>query len=148
MCTMQVFTNPVTYVKWEDQGDEPPGRYRANISEYFQDGSCRIVYADTSDSVISKIVHLGLVNWILCSRRAKQFISLDCTPQSLKGKWKPSPKFYSSSEHSIKAYVDDMTLISDSLEACVSVLQQVDQRATDLDLSFKPSKCIFYLFVG
>ena len=30
----------------------------------------------------------------------------------------------------------------------MSVLQQVDQGATDLDLSFKPSKCGFYLFDG
>ena len=28
----------------------------------------------------------------------------------------------------------------------ISVLQQVDQKATDLDLFFKPSKCISYLF--
>ena len=59
---------------------------------------------------------------------------------------KPSPKIYSSSEHSVKAYADDVTLISDSLKAHVSVWQQVDQRPTDFVLSFKPSKCIFYLF--
>jgi len=36
-------------------------------------------------------------------------------------------------EHSIKAYADDATLISDSLEVHASVLQQVDQNAADLD---------------
>ena len=28
------------------------------------------------------------------------------------------------------------------------MLQQVDQRAFDLDLSFKPSKCVSFLFDG
>ena len=43
------------------------------------------------------------------------------TLQSHKDKWKPSPKFYSSSEHFVKAYADDVTLISDSLEVHVSL---------------------------
>ena len=53
---------------------------------------------------------------------------------------------YPSGEHSVKAYVDDATLISYSLEAHISVLQQVDQKARELDLLFKPSKCVYYLF--
>ena len=53
-------------------------------------------------------------------------------------------------EHAVKAYADDATLISDSLEVHVSVhvLQQIDQKAADLELSFKPSKCVSYLFDG
>ena len=81
-----------------------------------------------------------------CSRRAKRFVSLECTPKS--SKWKSSPKLYSSGEHSVKAYTDYATLISDSLEAHISVLQQVDQKARELDLSFKSSKCVSYLFDG
>ena len=136
------------YVKWVEQGNEPPGWYRARVSEYFQDGTCRIVYDDTPTSTVSEMVDLSSVDWIPCSRRAKRFVSLDCTPKSLKHKLKPSLKFYSSSEHCVKAYADDATLISDSLEAHVSVLQQVDQKAKDLDLSFKPAKCVSYLFDG
>jgi len=46
------------------------------------------------------------------------------------------------------AYAYDATLISDCLETHTKVLQLVDQQATDLDLSFKPSKCVSYLFDG
>jgi len=136
------------YVKWVEQGDEPPGWYRAKVFEYFQDGSCRIVYDDNSNFTVSEIVNLRSVDWIPCLGRAKRFVPLDCTPKSLKHKWKSSLKYYSSSEHSVKAYADDATLISDSLETHISVLQQVDQKAGDLDLSFKPSKCVSYLFDG
>ena len=67
---------------------------------------------------------------------------------TLKSKWKPSPKYYHSSEHSVKAYIDDATLISNCLKTHTMVLQQMDQKATDLDLSFKPSKCVSYPFDG
>ena len=111
-----------------------PGWYRARVSKYFQDGTCEIVYDDTPTSTVSEMVDLSSVDWIPCSKRAKRFVPLNCTPKSLKHKLKPSFKFYSSSEHCVKAYADDATLISDSLEAHVSVLQQVDQKAKDLDL--------------
>jgi len=42
-----------------------------------------------------------------------------------------------SSEHSVKGYANDVTLIYNNFDACVSVLQSVDQRAHDLGLSFK-----------
>jgi len=48
----------------------------------------------------------------------------------------------------VKACADDATLISDCLVTHTKVLQSVDQRATDLDLSFKPSKSVSYLFNG
>ena len=67
---------------------------------------------------------------------------------TLKSRWKPSPKYYHSSEHWVKAYADDATLISNCLKTHTMVLQQMDQKATDLDLSFKPSKCVSYLFDG
>ena len=73
-----------------------------------------------------------------------------CNPYAvkvtLKSKWTPYPKYYHSSEHSVKAYADDATLISNCLKTHTMVLQQMDQKATDLDLSFKPSKCVSYLF--
>ena len=59
---------------------------------------------------------------------------------------KPSAKYYLSSQHSVKGYADDAT--SNSLDAHISVLQQIDLKASNLDLFFKPSKCISYLFDG
>ena len=55
-------------------------------------------------------------------------------------------------EHSVKGYADGATLISNynnsSLETLISVLQQIDLKASNLGLSFKPSKCASYLFDG
>jgi len=106
------------------------------------------VYEDTSTSSVSEILNLRSVDWLPCSKRAKRYVSFNCSPKTLKSKWKPSPKYYSSIEHSVKSYADDATLISDSLEIHASVLQQIDQRAADLDLSFKPSKCVSSLYDG
>ena len=87
-----------------------------------------------------------MIGWLPCSKRAKHYVSRNCSPKSLKSKQKP---YYSSMEHSVKAYADDVTLISDSLKVHVSALQQIiDQKAADLDLSFKPSKCVSYLLDG
>ena len=71
------------YVKWVEQGNEPPGWYHTRVSEYFQDGTCRIVYEDIPTSTVSEIVNLNSVDWIPCSKRAKRFVPFDCTPKSL-----------------------------------------------------------------
>ena len=47
-----------------------------------------------------------------------------------------------STEHSVKGYVDNVTILSNDIDTWVSALQTVDQRAVDLDLSFKPTKCV------
>jgi len=61
-------------------------RSHATISQYFQDGSCRLMYDDTPNTTVSEIVNLTLVDWMPCSKRAKQFVSLECTLKPLKSK--------------------------------------------------------------
>ena len=136
------------YVKWTEEGEEPPGWYRARVDEYFGDCSCRIIYDDSLEVTVAEIVDFVSVEWLPCSQRAKKFVPLASTPSTLKSKWKPSLKHYRSLEYSIKAYADDATLISDCLETHTRVLQTIDQRAKDLDLSFKPVKCVSHLFDG
>ena len=51
-------------------------------------------------------------------------------------------------EHSLKGYADDVTLLSCDIDVHKSVLQMIYLRAADLDLTFKPSKCISFLFDG
>ena len=136
------------YVKWTEEGEEPPGWYRARVDDYFGDYSCRIIYDDSLEVTVAEIVNFVSVEWLPCSRRAKKFVPLASTPSTLKSKLKPSLKHYRSLEHSIEAYADDATLISDCLETHTRVLQTIDQRAKDLDLSFKPVKCVSHLFDG
>ena len=102
------------------------------------------MYGETPNAIVSEIVNLRSVTWMPCAKRAKQFV---CTLKSLKiSENHLSNIFPLLNILSRATYVDDATLISNSLEADVSVLQQIDQKATDLNLFFKPSKCVFYLF--
>jgi len=120
--------NSSIYVKWlEEDDDEPPGWYQARVSEYLQDGFCTITYDETAKATVFETVDLRTVEWLPCSRRARRFVPLHLCLVSTKSKQKPCLKYYKSSEHSIKAYADDATLISDCLETHTKVLQQVDQ---------------------
>ena len=78
---------------------KPPGWSHVCVSDYFQNGSCRVVNDDAPTSSVSEILNLRSVNWLPCSKRAKCYVSF---PKTLKSKWKPFP--YSSMEHSIKVY--------------------------------------------
>ena len=73
---------------------------------------------------------------------------LDGHPVFTKSNWKPSIKFANSREHSLKGYADDVTLLSIDIDVHMSVLKSLDLRAADLDLCFKPSKCVSFLFDG
>ena len=46
------------YMNWFEQSDDPPGWYRA---EYFQDGSCKLVYDHNSNVSVFEIVDLNSV---------------------------------------------------------------------------------------
>ena len=140
--------NSNVYVKWMEEGEEPPGWYRARVTEYYADYSCKIIYDDSLDVTVTEIVDFRSVEWLPCSGRAKKFVPLDSTPSTFKSKRKPCLKHYRSSQHSVKAYADDATLISDCLETHTKVLQIIDQKAQNLDLSFKLVKCVSYLFDG
>ena len=48
----------------------------------------------------------------------------------------------------MKAYTNDATLLSDCSLTHSKVLQQLDQKASSLDLSLKPLKCASCLFDG
>ena len=106
----------------------------------------KIVYDDCDDHVVSEVIDLHTVEWKPCSKRARKFVSFDGKPAFTKVNWKPSIKFVDSMEHSLKGYADDVTLISCDIDVHKSVLQTIDLRAADLDLTFKPSKCISFLF--
>ena len=52
--------NASVYVKWMEEGDEPPGWYQVRIAEYFSDCSCRIVYDDSSEATVTEIITVQL----------------------------------------------------------------------------------------
>ena len=136
------------YVKWSGSSDEPPGWYRARIDQYFLEETCKIIYDDRDENIVYEVVDLRKVEWKPCSKRARKYVSFQDTPAVRKTNWKQSPKFAPLLEHSLKGYADDVTLISTDLTIHTSVLQSINKKAADLDLSFKPVKCVSYLFDG
>ena len=89
--------------------------------------------------------HRG-VEWKPWSKKARKFVPLhdNCTQVYMDRKH--SLKFTNSQTHSLKGYTDDVTLISTDVDVHTSVLQTIDRKTANLDLSFKPAKCISYLF--
>ena len=57
------------YVKWTEVGEEPPGWYKARIDKYFLAISCKTVYDDCDDHVVSEVIDLHTVEWKPCSKR-------------------------------------------------------------------------------
>jgi len=106
------------------------------------------MYCNDDDCEVSEVDNLTTVEWKPCSKRARKFVPLHGNPAIVKANWKPSPKLVDSTAHLVKGYADDVTIISNNSDSHVSLLQTVDQHAGDLDLSFKPAKCVSYLFDG
>ena len=71
------------YVKRLEDGDEPPGWYRARVS----------VYDNPAETTVSRTIDLRTVDWLPCSRRAKRFTPLILTPVTTKSKQKPCLKY-------------------------------------------------------
>ena len=71
------------------------------MKRYFLDKSCKIIYDEKDQLVISETVFLHEVEWKPCSKRAKKVVPLDGHPVFIKENWKPSIKFVDSMEHSL-----------------------------------------------
>jgi len=136
------------YIKWLEPGDELPGWYKAQVHEYNLDGSCKVVYDESSSNVTFETLLFEEVEWLPCYRCSSRFVPLSAEPKQIKPRWKTEPKVAMSLEHSTKAYADDATLISTSEEVHTKVLKEVDLKASDIGLKLKPSKCVSLLFNG
>jgi len=146
---MLPLVNTYLYMKWTEDNGELPGWYKACtcVEEYYTDGTCKIVYSEDDGEVVYETVELNEAQWLPCSKRARKY-GPQTEPVVSKLKKKPSLKVVNSVEHSVKGYADDVTLISSNFDAHVTVFKSVDQRAGDLDLGFKPVKCVSYLYNG
>ena len=109
-------------------------------------GTSKVIYDDSSSEIVSEIVMLEEVEWLPCYKCSPRFVSLS---KQLKPRWKSELKTATSSEHSTKAYTDDVTLISISKEVHTKALIELDySKAGNVGLKLKPSKCVSLLFNG
>ena len=58
------------------------------------------------------------------------------------------PKLCLSSPHLVKGLADNLTVISSNIANNSAALLEIDKKATDLDLSLRPDKCVSVLNDG
>ena len=142
-------TNTAIYVEWnEDPSDEPSGWYYAVVKEYLPNGQARIEYTDHA----SETLDLHSVRWEHTRKGTKAFLPLSTMvpkfPLKRIREEAKNIKICSSAPHTVKGFADDITVISSSVSAHTSALQEIDQKASSLDLVLKVEKCVSFLFDG
>ena len=66
----------------------------------------------------------------------------------MKPKVSQAPKFTLSMPHKAKAYAEDLSIISSSLDEHTDSVQTIDQRAWEIDLIIRQDKCVTLVFDG
>ena len=127
-------TNTAIYVEWnEAYSDEPSGLYYAEVKEYLPNGQARIEYADHA----SKTIDLHSIGWEHTGKGRKTFLPFSTKPPKFPLKRireeAKSIKTCSSIPHTVKGFVDDITVISPIILAHSSALQEFNQKASSLD---------------
>ena len=59
-----------------------------------------------------------------------------------------TPKLTLSAPHNVKACADHLSIIPDSIEEHMEMVQTIDQLAKEIDLMIYPDKCVTLVFDG
>jgi len=137
------------YVEWnEEASSEPPGWYRCQVVEYFPDGLAKLRYSDAA----TEIVDLHAIKWHLTRRSSKVFLPRESQPPHYPltkvREQIPRQKFALSYEHKVKAYADDLTVISQSAADHQLTLTDIDNKCQDIGLQIRPDKCVSIVLQG
>ena len=76
------------------------------------------------------------------------FFPICSYPPTIKSKESRTPKFTLSAPHKVKAYADDLSIISGSLEEHTETVQTINQLSREIDLMIRPDKCVTLVFDG
>ena len=137
------------YVKWEEEdSSDEHGWYHCTVLEYHPDGQVTIRYKDDGEEKITELVDLRLVDWMPARRNGRKFFPICSYPPTIKPKVSRTPKFTLSVPHKAKAYADDLSIISGSLEEHTETVQTIDQLSKEIDLIIRPDKCVTVVFDG
>jgi len=136
------------YVEWnEPTSNEPAGWYRCQIVEYRSDGVAQLLYPDGA----SESVDLSTIKWCFARKSSKMYRCLDAHPPHfipVSQQRNKVPKFGKSSEHKVKGYADDLTIINIDQQSHRETLERVDGCCLDLDLQIRADKCVTLSFDG
>ncbi len=140
--------NSAIYVFWDEISDEPRSWYYALVKEHLSDGTSIIEYSNNA----TETINLHSVKWKLTTKAQKPYLPQNLKPPSFPLKKVRDktlkPKFVASSDHSAKAFADDLSVFSSSPQDHQSLLSSIDNSCSDLGLTLKPEKCVSIVFNG
>ena len=123
------------YVLWDVQdSSEPQGWYLAKVTDISKSNVVTLCYRKDKST---EEIPLCEMKWRSAKGNGKWFLpSASCDPVRL------------STIHKLKAFADDLTVISSSKEDHQSALTKINSYCLDLGLTLKPSKCVSFVFDG
>lgn len=136
------------YIYWnEPLSQDPPGWYLGSVQHYNSSGTASIKYCDDQSE---NNVNLRSLEWIPAAKNHKHFVPLASGPPkpSKKTKFSGKPQNAWSSDHKVKAFADDLTVISSDPAAHQAELLSLDSACLDLGLEIRPDKCTSLHFTG
>ena len=125
------------YCEWNEiNSDDPPG---CIVSNYNSDGEALLCYNNER-------VTLSSIRWTF-AKSAKIYRPTDSPPTAFipAAHKKRETITRSSAEHKVKAFADDLTLISVDKQQHSWGLREIDECCKDLDLEVRPDKCVSLL---
>ena len=127
------------YILWDEpNSDEPRGWYHSTITDYLPDGRAVLAYPDGQ----TECLDLNTVQWFLARKNAKCYIEPGTKlPKPLKDH-PAQPKYANGTEHKVKAFADDLTIINSNKVDHQKALLRINSACSDLGLSLKPPKCV------
>ena len=138
------------YILWDEvSSDEPQGWYLCQVMEYYANGLAKVKYLNSS---AIEIISLKSTPWHFTRKSAKKFLPPEATPPKFPLKrvreQALQPKSITSSSRKVKAFADDLTVISRSLSSHQKVLETTVIKCKDMDLQVRPDKCVSILYNG
>jgi hypothetical protein len=141
--------NSYIYVEWnEAESNEPSGWYHCQVINYLSNGKAILRYKDDS----TETVDLRNYKWELTRKNGKAYLPPKESPPIFplkKARQEANQlKFTNSSSQSVKAYADDLTLISTTRPDHQAALHSIDNSCIDLGLEIRPDKCVSFCYDG
>ena len=137
--------NSAIYVLWDKpQSDEPPGRYRAVVSEYHSDGEATIEYTNKA----TERVNLNAVEWKHTRNGQRPFLPLSKTPPLKEIRQDAKELEYYLSSHTVKGFADDLSVFFSNISEHQSLLSNLSTYSQNVDLTLRLDKCISVIFDG
>ena len=117
--------------------------------EYYANGLAKV---KRLNSFSTEIISLKSTPWHFTQKLAKKFLPTEAAPPKFPLKrvreQALQPKSITSSSHKVKAFADELTVISRSLSSHQKVLEATVIKCKDMDLQVRPDKCVYILYNG